>query len=51
VGTYGRLRDVSAGPNVGSVRTLWMLTDNTDGRGSPKPGDDRILQVALTAAN
>ena len=49
-GTYGRLRDVTVGPNVGSTRTLWILTDNTDGRGSPKAGDDRILQVALAAA-
>jgi glucose/arabinose dehydrogenase len=46
-GTYGRLRDVAQGTD----ESLWILTDNTDGRGSPKPGDDRILQVALTAAN
>jgi len=49
VGAYGRLRDVAVGPESGSLPSLWMLTDNTDGRGSPKPGDDRILQVALTA--
>jgi len=48
--TYGRLRDVAVGPGSGSTPSLWILTDNTDGRGSPKPGDDRILQVALTAA-
>lgn len=48
-GTYGRLRDVVEGPSSGSAPTLWMLTDNTDGRGSPKPGDDRILQVPLAA--
>ena len=46
-GQYGRLRDVTAGPGSGSGASLWILTDNTDGRGSPKPGDDRILQVAL----
>lgn len=50
MGTYGRLRDVAEGPSVGGLPSLWMLTDNTDGRGSPKPGDDRILQVALAAA-
>jgi len=49
-GTYGRLRDVAVGPGSGSTPSLWILTDNTDGRGSPRPGDDRILQVALTAA-
>jgi len=48
-GTYGRLRDVAVGPDVGSLPSLWILTDNTDGRGSPHPGDDRILQVALAA--
>jgi len=48
-GTYGRLRDVVEGPGSGSAPTLWILTDNTDGRGSPKPGDDRILQVPLAA--
>lgn len=46
VGTYGRLRDVAVGPSVGSLPSLWILTDNTDGRGTPHPGDDRILQVA-----
>jgi len=48
-GTYGRLRDVAVGPDVDSLPSLWILTDNTDGRGSPHPGDDRILQVALAA--
>jgi glucose/arabinose dehydrogenase len=43
-GEYGRLRDVAAGPDD----TLWVMTNNTDGRGSPRPGDDRILQVRLT---
>ena len=44
VGTYGRLRDAVAGPDG----TLWILTNNTDGRGTPQPGDDRILQVELS---
>jgi len=41
--SYGRIRDVIAGPNG----TLWMLTNNTDGRGDPRAGDDQILQVEL----
>jgi glucose/arabinose dehydrogenase len=44
VGTYGRIRDVIAGPDG----TLWMLTSNTDGRGQVRRGDDRLLQVQLT---
>lgn len=43
-GEYGRIRDVAPGPDG----SLWMLTNNTDGRGDPSPGDDRILQVRLT---
>jgi glucose/arabinose dehydrogenase len=43
-GEYGRLRDVTPGPDG----SLWMLTNNTDGRGSPREGDDRIVQVRLT---
>jgi glucose/arabinose dehydrogenase len=42
-GTYGRLRDVIAGPDG----SLWMVTNNTDGRGDPRDGDDRILEVRL----
>jgi glucose/arabinose dehydrogenase len=41
-GEYGRLRDVKIGPD-GAV---WILTNNTDGRGDPRPGDDRILRIA-----
>ncbi len=43
-GEYGRIRDVTPGRDG----SLWMLTNNTDGRGSPREGDDRILQVRLT---
>ncbi|HWR85255.1 MAG TPA: PQQ-dependent sugar dehydrogenase [Rhodoglobus sp.] len=42
-GAFGRIRDVIPGPDG----TLWMLTNNTDGRGEPREGDDRILQVTL----
>lgn len=41
VAEYGRLRDVVAAPD-GSV---WILTNNTDGRGVPYSGDDRILRI------
>ncbi|TLM81816.1 PQQ-dependent sugar dehydrogenase [Pseudarthrobacter sp. NamE5] len=40
---YGRIRDVTVSPEG----QLWFLTNNTDGRGDPKPGDDRILAVPL----
>jgi glucose/arabinose dehydrogenase len=43
-GEYGRIRDVIPGPGG----SLWMLTNNTDGRGDPRDGDDRIVQVRLT---
>ncbi|MDR7381821.1 PQQ-dependent sugar dehydrogenase [Promicromonospora iranensis] len=42
-GEYGRLRAVTPGPDG----DLWFLTNNTDGRGTPRDGDDRILGVAL----
>lgn len=42
-GEYGRLRDVVPG----SGGTFWLLTNNTDGRGSPREGDDRLLQLRL----
>jgi len=42
-GQYGRLRDVAAAPDG----TLWMLTNNTDGRGTPQAGDDRIIGIPV----
>ena len=43
-GELGRLRDVALSP----TGDLWLLTNNTDGRGNPGPEDDRIVAVALT---
>ncbi|MFD7874243.1 PQQ-dependent sugar dehydrogenase [Streptomyces sp. NPDC059766] len=43
-GTYGRLRTVV--PAGGDK--LWLVTSNTDGRGDPKPGDDRILELEVS---
>ena len=42
-GSYGRIRDVVAGPDG----SLWFITNNTDGRGSPVDGDDRLWEVRL----
>ncbi|MFF9176601.1 PQQ-dependent sugar dehydrogenase [Streptomyces sp. NPDC014793] len=42
-GEYGRLRTVvPAGKGK-----VWLVTSNTDGRGSPKKGDDRVLEVSV----
>ncbi len=42
-GELGRLRDVVEGPDG----ALYLLTSNTDGRGRPRPGDDRLLKVVF----
>lgn len=42
-GEYGRLRTVVA---AGGDR-LWLVTSETDSRGTPSAGDDRILQLEV----
>ncbi|WP_377266946.1 PQQ-dependent sugar dehydrogenase [Peterkaempfera sp. SMS 1(5)a] len=44
VGTYGRLRSVLA---VGDGHLL-LTTSNTDGRATPRAGDDRILELTVS---
>lgn len=42
-GEFGRLRDAVAAPDG----RLWLLTNNTDGRGDASAGDDRIISIDL----
>ncbi|MFD9225023.1 PQQ-dependent sugar dehydrogenase [Streptomyces sp. NPDC060064] len=43
IGKYGRLRTVlSAGGDK-----VWLVTSETDTRGTPQPGDDKILQLEV----
>ncbi|MBN2396250.1 MAG: PQQ-dependent sugar dehydrogenase [Candidatus Atribacteria bacterium] len=42
-GTYGRLRNVVVGPD----NALYVLTNNHDGRGMPRDGDDKILKITF----
>jgi glucose/arabinose dehydrogenase len=46
-GEVGRIRNVQAAPDG----SLWVLTNNTDGRGAPRSGDDKLLSIQVERAN
>lgn len=46
-GKYGRLRTVVP-DHSGGGDGLWLVTSETDGRGSPQKGDDRILRLKVS---
>jgi len=45
-GELGRVRTVVEGPDG----ALYALTSNLDGRGSPRPGDDRVIRIVPPAS-
>ncbi len=45
---WGRLRDVAQAPKrYGYAGHYYLLTSNRDGRGTPKPDDDKLIQLQL----